>query len=130
MFGYLKKLRQSRKGLVESLDQYKFVYDTLEEFVVCGNSWFPVSELSARLKQKSVRNPATRLNEYQREYQVRDAALPRGGGYSYLELSIGNRQVQVGGATLELCAIALRPMPSCGKDCDVMYILCIKIALI
>lgn len=95
MFGYLKKLRQSRKGLIENVvniigmfsddlsagrfnlnesfffqDQYKFVYDTLEEFVVCGVSWFPVKDLSNRLKQKSMKNPLTKLNEYQREFQV------------------------------------------------------------
>lgn len=26
VFGYLKKLRQSRKGLIEIVDQYKFIY--------------------------------------------------------------------------------------------------------
>ncbi|KAF4528678.1 hypothetical protein B566_EDAN016571 [Ephemera danica] len=77
VFGYLKKLRQSRKGLIETLDQYKFVYDTLEEFVVCGNSWFPVSELSARLRQKSVKNHVTKLNDYQREYQQICKQTPR-----------------------------------------------------
>jgi hypothetical protein len=46
------------------------VYDTLEEFVVCGTSWFPVKELSQRLKQKSMKNVITKMNEYQREYQV------------------------------------------------------------
>jgi hypothetical protein len=51
-------------------DQYKFVYDTLEEFVICGTSWFPVKELSQRLKQKSMKNVITKMNEYQREYQV------------------------------------------------------------
>lgn len=58
-------------------DQYKFVYDTLEEFVVCGTSWFPVSELSQRLKQKSVKNPITKVNEYQREYQQICKQTPR-----------------------------------------------------
>ncbi|KAK0094149.1 hypothetical protein PV326_011718 [Microctonus aethiopoides] len=77
VFGYLKKLRQSRRGLIESLDQYKFVYDTLEEFVICGASWFPVSELSQRLKQKSVKNPITKMNEYQREYQQICKQTPR-----------------------------------------------------
>lgn len=77
VFGYLKKLRQSRKGLIETLDQYKFVYDTLEESVVCGNSWFPVSELSVRLKQKSIKNAVTKINEYQREYQQICKQTPR-----------------------------------------------------
>ncbi|KAG7200252.1 hypothetical protein KM043_017723 [Ampulex compressa] len=77
VFGYLKKLRQSRRGLIENLEQYKFIYDTLEEFVVCGTSWFPVSELSQRLKQKSVKNPITKMNEYQREYQQICKQTPR-----------------------------------------------------
>lgn len=58
-------------------EQYRFVYDTLEEFVVCGISWFPVSELSQRLKQKSVKNPITKMNEYQREYQQICKQTPR-----------------------------------------------------
>ncbi|KAJ2948621.1 hypothetical protein O0L34_g7875 [Tuta absoluta] len=77
VFGYLKKLRQSRKGLIENEEQYKFVYDTLEEHVVCGVSWFPVAELSQRLKQKSQRDPVTKLNEYQKEYQQICKQTPR-----------------------------------------------------
>ncbi|XP_072156410.1 receptor-type tyrosine-protein phosphatase kappa isoform X2 [Bemisia tabaci] len=77
IYGYLKMLRQSRKGMIETLDQYKFVYDTLEEYVVCGVSWFPVKELSQRLKQKSMKNPLTKLNDYQREYQQICKMTPR-----------------------------------------------------
>lgn len=77
VFGYLKKLRQSRKGLIESVDQYKFVYDTLEEYVVCGNSFFPVKELSQKLKQKSVKDLVTKINEYQREYAQICKQTPR-----------------------------------------------------
>lgn len=51
-------------------NQYKFIYDTLEESVLCGFSWFPVKELSQKLKQKSMKDAETKLNEYQREYQV------------------------------------------------------------
>lgn len=45
--------------------------------MVCGTSWFPVSELSQRLKQKSVKNPITKMNEYQREYQQICKQTPR-----------------------------------------------------
>uniref|UniRef100_A0A182JXJ8 Protein-tyrosine-phosphatase n=1 Tax=Anopheles christyi TaxID=43041 RepID=A0A182JXJ8_9DIPT len=76
-FGYLKKLRQSRKGLIENVDQYKFVYDTLEEFIICGNSWFPVKELSQRLKEKSLKDPLTKMNSYQREYAQICKQTPR-----------------------------------------------------
>ena len=52
-------------------EQYKFVYDTLEEFVLCGYSYFPVKEISQRLRQKSQRKPGCKLNEYQKDYMVR-----------------------------------------------------------
>lgn len=58
-------------------EQYKFVYDTLEEHIVCGNSWFPVSRLSECLKQKSVKDAVTKINEYQREYAQICKQTPR-----------------------------------------------------
>ena len=53
-------------------DQYKFVYDTLEEFVVCGASHFHVQQLSDRLKQKSIKTKQgkKKWNEYESEYAV------------------------------------------------------------
>lgn len=45
--------------------------------MVCGVSWFPVSELSQRLKQKSQRDPVSKLNEYQKEYQQICKQTPR-----------------------------------------------------
>ncbi|XP_076054228.1 receptor-type tyrosine-protein phosphatase kappa-like isoform X3 [Oratosquilla oratoria] len=65
IYGYLKKMRQARRGLIETVDQYKFVYDTLEELLICGYSFFPVSELSNRLKHKSMK-----LNGNKSEYQI------------------------------------------------------------
>ncbi len=53
-------------------DQLKFVYDTLEEFVICRKTWFPVSELSQILKAKSMKDPHTKINEYQREFLVKN----------------------------------------------------------
>lgn len=69
VFNYTKKMRQSRKFLIENLEQYKFVYDTIEEAMFCGKTWFPLSELHKRLKHKSQRNPITKKNEYLREYE-------------------------------------------------------------
>lgn len=50
--------------------QYRFVYDVLEEFLLCGYSFFPVSELSQRLKHKSMKGPGNK-SEYQIEFEVR-----------------------------------------------------------
>lgn len=69
VYYYTKKLRQSRRLLIENVEQYKFVYDTIDEASFCGKTWFPVSELHKQLKYKSQRNAQTKTNEYQREYE-------------------------------------------------------------
>ena len=52
-------------------EQLKFIYDTLEEFIVCGYTYFPVKDLTHHLKQKSARKTGRKNNEYEREYGVR-----------------------------------------------------------
>ena len=53
-------------------DQYKFVYDTLEEFVQCGYTYFPVKEISQALRDKSKKQEGgKRVNQYEKEYVVR-----------------------------------------------------------
>lgn len=68
LFGFFQRMRKARKSLIETIEQYKFVYDTLEEYALSGNSHFPVKEISARIKQKSIKNPFTKLNDYQHEF--------------------------------------------------------------
>lgn len=51
-------------------DQYRFVYDCLEEAHLNGETWFTLGELTAKLKHKSAKDPLTKANEYQREYEV------------------------------------------------------------
>ena len=54
-------------------EQLKFVYDTLEEFVVCGYTYFPVKDLTANLKLKSQRKSGAKHNQYEKEYTVRQS---------------------------------------------------------
>ena len=57
-------------------DQYKFIYDTLEEFVQCGYTYFPVKEISQALREKSKKQEGgKRVNQYEKEYVVRPQRL-------------------------------------------------------
>ncbi|KAK7072438.1 hypothetical protein SK128_004216 [Halocaridina rubra] len=104
IYGYVKKMRAARSGLIETVlqypyvpngtdkgtldpsanmdrvpqirDQYRFVYDVLEEFLLCGYSFFPVSELSQRLKHKSMKVSGNK-NEYQVEFEKICKMTPR-----------------------------------------------------
>lgn len=69
VYNYTRKLRQARKGMIETVEQYKFIYDVLLEAYTVGRTWFPVSEICQQLKYKSIKSLLTRQNEYQREYQ-------------------------------------------------------------
>jgi len=69
VYNYTRKMRQSRKFLIENLEQYKFVYDTIDEALFCGKTWFPVADLHKKLKHKSQRNPLQKKNEYLVEYE-------------------------------------------------------------
>lgn len=58
-----------RRGLIDSVDQYKFVYECLEEAHKSGKTSFPVSQLAVKMKFKSICDPVTKINEYQREFE-------------------------------------------------------------
>ncbi|OQR75318.1 receptor-type tyrosine-protein phosphatase kappa-like [Tropilaelaps mercedesae] len=68
VLAYTRLLRSARKGMVESMEQYLYIYDTLDEAFMCGKTWFSVTEIAHKFKQKSQKNPITRVNDYQREY--------------------------------------------------------------
>ena len=69
VFGHTRKMRMARKGMIESADQYSFVYECLEEAHISGKTWFPVSELPQQIKMKSQKSSIFKANEYQREYE-------------------------------------------------------------
>jgi len=77
VYGYLKKMRGLRRGLVETLDQYKFIYDTLEEYCRGIHSRFPVSELATKIKQKTVKDKKIKKNAYAAEYALICNQTPR-----------------------------------------------------
>ena len=52
-------------------DQYKFIYDTLEEYCRGIDSRFPVSELANKIKEKTVKDQKLKKNAYALEYAVR-----------------------------------------------------------
>jgi len=77
VFGYVRKMRTQRRGLVESLDQYKFIYETLMEYTRGIDSRFPVSELANKIKERGIKDKKTKKNAYQMEYSLICNQTPR-----------------------------------------------------
>jgi len=49
VFQTLQWLRQQRKGLVANADQYRFIYDVLEDYVVCGETQIAAEKLKLQM---------------------------------------------------------------------------------
>jgi len=77
VFGYLKKMRGLRRGLVETQDQLKFIYDTLEEYCRGIDSRFPVSDLANKIKEKTLKDKKIKKNAYALEYALICNQTPR-----------------------------------------------------
>eukprot|EP00096_Caligus_rogercresseyi_P001665 TRINITY_DN127_c0_g2_i1.p1 TRINITY_DN127_c0_g2~~TRINITY_DN127_c0_g2_i1.p1 ORF type:complete len:775 (-),score=125.70 TRINITY_DN127_c0_g2_i1:221-2545(-) len=77
VYGYLRKMRQQRPGLVETLSQYRFVYETLLEYTRGIDSRFPVSELATKIKERGIKDKKTKKNAYQMEYSLICNQTPR-----------------------------------------------------
>ena len=52
-------------------EQYKFIYDTLEEYCRGIDSRFPVSELANQIKEKTLKDKKLKKNAYAIEYAVK-----------------------------------------------------------
>jgi hypothetical protein len=52
-------------------EQYKFIYDTLEEYCRGIDSRFPVSELANQIKEKTLKDKKLKKNAYALEYTVK-----------------------------------------------------------
>ncbi|CAG7697896.1 unnamed protein product, partial [Allacma fusca] len=46
--------------------QLKYIYEALEEYLICQHTWFPVNELSQRIQKYS----EPKCDEFKREYQL------------------------------------------------------------
>jgi protein tyrosine phosphatase len=92
VFGYARKMRSARRGMIESATQYKFIYETLQEARLTGKTWFPVFNLAEMIKKKSqsvsVLKGGVRINEYQREY---DKIVKMTRNYSIGDCAGGHR---------------------------------------
>lgn len=61
------------KNLIEIIflkEQYRFVYETIEEWYICGKTWFHVNDIGLQMRHKSIKNRTTKRNEYQTEFEV------------------------------------------------------------
>ena len=66
----------------------RFIYDVVEDHLLCGETFIPISEILPRLQDKSKKDPRTKENTYIREHRLLDSLLPR---FSIGDCAAGHR---------------------------------------
>ncbi|MGH0188452.1 UNVERIFIED_CONTAM: hypothetical protein FKN15_030619, partial [Acipenser sinensis] len=69
VFQCIYNMRKQRKNMVQTEEQYVFVYDVLLEALLCDLTEVPAQQVHRRIRKLQVVNPRTRITGYQKELQ-------------------------------------------------------------
>ncbi|XP_069482889.1 receptor-type tyrosine-protein phosphatase kappa-like [Ambystoma mexicanum] len=69
IFQCAQKMREKRVNMIQTKDQYVFLYDALTEGIVCGLTAVPVEEIQQCSAKMRERNPVTKMNGFAVEFQ-------------------------------------------------------------
>lgn len=70
VYGTAKRLLEERRGLISSSDQLKYIYDVIEDHLLCGETFIPIADILPTMQIKSKRSPHDDMNDYQREFKL------------------------------------------------------------
>ncbi|MGH0176093.1 UNVERIFIED_CONTAM: hypothetical protein FKN15_071725 [Acipenser sinensis] len=70
VFQCIYNMRKQRKNMVQTEEQYVFVYDVLLEALLCDVTEVPAQQVHRRIRKLQVVNPRTRITGYQKELQA------------------------------------------------------------
>ena len=56
MFGTVRWLRGQRRCLVANVDQYRFIYDVLEDYILSGDTAIDLEDLSEHISALTSKN--------------------------------------------------------------------------
>ncbi|XP_078533352.1 receptor-type tyrosine-protein phosphatase mu-like [Lissotriton helveticus] len=69
VFQCTRMMREKRVNMVQTRDQYVFLYDALTEGAVCGLTAVPVEDIEEHISALKERDPATKTNGFSREFK-------------------------------------------------------------
>ncbi len=70
IYGHVTLLRSHRNYMVQTEEQYVFIYDALLEAVSCGNTEVPARNLYAYIQRLSQTEPPEHISGMEQEFKV------------------------------------------------------------
>ncbi|XP_072048343.1 receptor-type tyrosine-protein phosphatase S-like [Amphiura filiformis] len=69
VFGFVSGMRNSRMQMIQTHEQYEFIYDALLEHIVFGDTSIPISAFRNTYKNLQIRDPETNLSALAIQFQ-------------------------------------------------------------
>ncbi|XP_072180078.1 receptor-type tyrosine-protein phosphatase mu-like [Diadema setosum] len=76
IFGFVNKMRENRIKMVDTQDQYLFIYNALLEVYFLGQTHTPVAQFKKKLSTLNRVDPKTKKINIQLEYELLDSLAP------------------------------------------------------
>ncbi|XP_072179871.1 receptor-type tyrosine-protein phosphatase kappa-like [Diadema setosum] len=76
IFGFVNQMRENRIKMVDTQDQYLFIYHALLEVYLLGQTNIPVSQFKKRVFTLNRVDPKTKKTNIQLEYELLDSLAP------------------------------------------------------
>lgn len=70
-YGHVTLMRSQRNYMVQTEEQYVFIYDALLEAVTCGNTEVPARNLYAYIQRLTQAEPPDSISGMEQEFKVR-----------------------------------------------------------
>lgn len=76
VYGHVTLMRSQRNYMVQTVEQYVFIYDALLEAVTCGNTEVPARNLYAYIQRLKQAEPPDNISAMEHEFKVSVSSAP------------------------------------------------------
>ncbi|XP_071953144.1 receptor-type tyrosine-protein phosphatase epsilon-like [Antedon mediterranea] len=76
IYNYVKEMRERRPNMVQTGDQYIFVYEAVLDESLSGNTLIPAMKFRAEYEKLQILNPETGFSQIQVQFQLLDSLSP------------------------------------------------------
>ncbi|KAL5482193.1 hypothetical protein EMCRGX_G022488 [Ephydatia muelleri] len=70
VYGFLKHIRSQRCMLVQTVDQFSFIHDVLNDFLICGDTEILACDLKVKVKEMQTPINGQTMNAFQKQFEL------------------------------------------------------------
>ncbi|XP_033117824.1 receptor-type tyrosine-protein phosphatase T-like isoform X2 [Anneissia japonica] len=76
IYNFVKEMRSRRPNMVQTSEQYIFIYETVLDESLCGNTLIPAMKFRAQFERLQAQNPETGKSDINNQFELLDSLSP------------------------------------------------------